>query len=174
MQLPNVTYALGATAIASLALCTPAYAQNVVTQQTNFTFAMVPTGSTEACIPTAKGRVTITHSPILVETMHVGPELGDAASDPCRPRPTLGKQGPPMNPAAHRIIPAVPRGIRLVKDEGQDGVGNEFHARPRFAASDIETQPYHALNLSGRLQTSLLFTSTRSQPATRRRLSAKT
>lgn len=71
MQLRTVTYALGTTAIASLALCTSAFAQNVVTEQTNFTFAMVPTGSTEACIPGAKGRVTITHSPILVETMHV-------------------------------------------------------------------------------------------------------
>jgi hypothetical protein len=67
MQLHTATYALGAF----LAFGGSAFAQNVVTEQTNFTFAMVPTGSTEACIPGAKGRVTITHSPILVETMHV-------------------------------------------------------------------------------------------------------
>ena len=48
-----------------------AFAQNVVTPETNFTFKMVPTGGVEACIKTALGRVTITHSPILVETMHV-------------------------------------------------------------------------------------------------------
>jgi hypothetical protein len=48
-----------------------AFAQNAVTQQTNFTFTMVPTGGVEACIPGAKGLVTITHSPLLVETMHV-------------------------------------------------------------------------------------------------------
>lgn len=67
MKLQTATYALGAF----LAFGGSAFAQNVVTQQTNFTFAMVPTGSTEACIPGAKGRVTITHSPLLVETMHV-------------------------------------------------------------------------------------------------------
>ena len=32
---------------------------------------MVPTGGGEPCISAAKGRVTITHSPLLVETMHV-------------------------------------------------------------------------------------------------------
>jgi hypothetical protein len=37
----------------------------------NFTFAMVPTGGTEACIKTAKGRVTITPTLALVENMHV-------------------------------------------------------------------------------------------------------
>ena len=75
MKLRTVTYALGATAIASLALCTSAFAQ--ATNQINFTFKMVPTGSTEACIPGASGRVTIAHSltsPTTltnVENMHV-------------------------------------------------------------------------------------------------------
>ena len=36
-----------------------------------------------------------------------GTELGDAASDAGRPASALGKQGPPMDPAAHRIVPAV-------------------------------------------------------------------
>lgn len=71
MQLKTVTYALGAAAIASMALCTSVFAQNAVTEETNFTFAMVPTGGVEACIKAAKGRVTITHSPLLVENMHV-------------------------------------------------------------------------------------------------------
>ena len=65
MQLRTVTYALGAF----LAFGGSAFAQ--ATNQINFTFAMVPTGSTEACIPGAKGRVTITHSLELVENMHV-------------------------------------------------------------------------------------------------------
>jgi hypothetical protein len=65
MQLRTVTYALSAF----LALGGSAFAQ--ATNQINFTFKMVPTGSTEACIPGALGRVTITHSLELVENMHV-------------------------------------------------------------------------------------------------------
>ncbi len=65
MQLRTVTYALGAF----LAFGGSAFAQP--TNQINFTFKMVPTGSTEACIPGAAGRVTITHSLELVENMHV-------------------------------------------------------------------------------------------------------
>ena len=65
MQLRTVTYALGAF----LAFSGSAFAQ--ATNQINFTFKMVPTGSTEACIPGAAGRVTITHSLELVENMHV-------------------------------------------------------------------------------------------------------
>jgi hypothetical protein len=51
MQLKPVTYALGV----SLIFRASAFAQNVVTPETNFTFAMVPTGGVEACIPGAKG-----------------------------------------------------------------------------------------------------------------------
>ncbi len=65
MKLRTVTYALGAF----LAFSGSAFAQ--ATNQINFTFKMVPTGSTEACIPGAAGRVTITHSLELVENMHV-------------------------------------------------------------------------------------------------------
>lgn len=39
--------------------------------QDNFIFSMVPTGGTEACIPKAKGRVTISPTLGLVENMHV-------------------------------------------------------------------------------------------------------
>ncbi len=71
MQLRTVTYALSAF----LAFGGSAFAQT--TNQINFTFKMVPTGSTEACIPGASGRVTIAHSltsPTTltnVENMHV-------------------------------------------------------------------------------------------------------
>jgi hypothetical protein len=65
MKLQTATYALGAF----LAFGGSAFAQ--AANQINFTFAMVPTGGVEACIKAATGRVTITHSPILVETMHV-------------------------------------------------------------------------------------------------------
>jgi hypothetical protein len=51
--------------IASLAFSGSAFAQH-----TNFVFNMVPTLGVESCVP-AKGRVTITHTPLLVETMHV-------------------------------------------------------------------------------------------------------
>ena len=57
--------ALGAAVIASSAACWPALALD-----TNFTFAMVPTNG-QTCLPGAKGRVTITHTPTLVEAMHV-------------------------------------------------------------------------------------------------------
>ena len=68
MKLPIVTYALGA----SLMFSASAFAQDAaVTPETNFTFQMVPTGGVEACVKTAKGRVTITHSLKLVENMHV-------------------------------------------------------------------------------------------------------
>lgn len=76
MQFPKLTHAVGAAAIASLALSGTAFAQNpepnvVSPQHTNFTFKMVPTGGGEPCIPGATGLVTITHTPQLVETMHV-------------------------------------------------------------------------------------------------------
>src|SRR6516225_9427730 len=63
----TLAHALSVTAIASLAFSGSAFAQNL----TNFTFTMVPTDGVEACIRTAAGRVTITHTPQLVETMHV-------------------------------------------------------------------------------------------------------
>ncbi len=66
MQLRTVTYALGATLMFSAS----AFAQDAVTKDTNFTFPMVATLGVESCVP-AKGRVTITHTPKLVETMHV-------------------------------------------------------------------------------------------------------
>jgi hypothetical protein len=67
MRLAILTHALSATAIAFLAFSGSAFAQqNVV----NFTFNMVPTDGVESCVP-ATGRVTITHTPQLVETMHV-------------------------------------------------------------------------------------------------------
>jgi hypothetical protein len=65
MRISTSIKALSATAIASLAFCGSAFAQ-----QTNFTFNMVPTAGVQSCVP-AKGRVTITHTPQLVETMHV-------------------------------------------------------------------------------------------------------
>ena len=65
MQLSTLTRALSATVIASLAFSGSAFAQH-----TNFVFNMVPTLGVESCVP-AKGRVTITHTPLLVETMHV-------------------------------------------------------------------------------------------------------
>jgi hypothetical protein len=71
MRIPTSIQAFGATAIALLALSGSALAQSPGPQDINFTFSMVPTGGGEPCIPGAKGRVTITHSPLLVETMHV-------------------------------------------------------------------------------------------------------
>jgi hypothetical protein len=65
MQRSTLTRALSATVIASLAFSGSAFAQH-----TNFVFNMVPTLGVESCVP-AKGRVTITHSPLLVENMHV-------------------------------------------------------------------------------------------------------
>jgi hypothetical protein len=65
MQLRTATCALGAL----LAFSGLGHAQTP--GQINFTFAMVPTGGVEACIPGAAGRVTITHSLKLVENMHV-------------------------------------------------------------------------------------------------------
>lgn len=57
---------LAALAVVAFAVsfAAPARAQN------NFIFAMVPTGGVEACIPKAKGRVTITTLGV-VENMHV-------------------------------------------------------------------------------------------------------
>jgi hypothetical protein len=66
MQLPIVAHALSATAIAFVALSGSAFAQN-----TNFIFSMVPSAAGKSCLPAVKGRVTITHTPQLVETMHV-------------------------------------------------------------------------------------------------------
>jgi hypothetical protein len=66
--------AFSATAIAFLAFSGTAFAQepNITSpQDTNFTFKMIPTGGGEPCIPGATGLVTITHTPQLVETMHV-------------------------------------------------------------------------------------------------------
>jgi hypothetical protein len=71
MRIPTSIQVFGATAIALLALGGSALAQSPGPQDVNFTFSMVPTGGGEPCIPGAKGRVTITHSPLLVETMHV-------------------------------------------------------------------------------------------------------
>jgi hypothetical protein len=63
--------ALAAMLLASAAFCVPTFAQqSAATPLTNFTFAMVPTLGVESCVP-AKGRVTITHTPILEENMHV-------------------------------------------------------------------------------------------------------
>ena len=75
IQIPKLTQALGAAAIASLAFGGTAFAQkaepNVTSpQDINFVFAMVPTLGVESCVP-ASGRVTITHSLNLVENMHV-------------------------------------------------------------------------------------------------------
>jgi hypothetical protein len=53
--------------LAAAVLSAPAYSQ---TLPPNKVFAMVPTGGTEACIPGAKGRVTITTLGV-VENMHV-------------------------------------------------------------------------------------------------------
>ncbi len=71
MRIPTSIQAFGATAIAFLAFSGSALAQSPGPQDINFTFSMVPTGGGEPCISAAKGRVTITHSPLLVETMHV-------------------------------------------------------------------------------------------------------
>jgi hypothetical protein len=60
MRLAILTHALSATAITVLAFSGSAFAQNL----TNFTFPMVPTDGVEACIRTAAGRVTITHTPL--------------------------------------------------------------------------------------------------------------
>ena len=65
MQLSTLTRALSATVIASLAFSGSAFAQH-----TNFVFNMVPALGVGFCV-SAKGRVTITHSPLLVENMHV-------------------------------------------------------------------------------------------------------
>jgi hypothetical protein len=64
--------ALAATLLASMAFCVPSFAQRpaAIPQLTNFTFTMVPTLGSESCVP-AKGRVTITHTPVLEENMHV-------------------------------------------------------------------------------------------------------
>ena len=62
MRSLSVIQAFGATAIASLAFSGSSFAQDI-----NFTFPMV---GAQSCVP-AKGRVTITHSPKLVENMHV-------------------------------------------------------------------------------------------------------
>lgn len=62
--------AFGATAVALLAFSGSALAQNPGPQDVNFTFSMVATNGVESCVP-AKGRVTITHTPQEVETMHV-------------------------------------------------------------------------------------------------------
>ena len=63
--------ALAAMLLASAAFCTSSFAQQPTPPPlTNFTFAMVPTLGVESCVP-AKGRVTITHTPILEENMHV-------------------------------------------------------------------------------------------------------
>jgi len=62
---------LAAMLLASAGFCASSFAQQpAVTPLTNFTFAMVPTLGSESCVP-AKGRVTITHTPILEENMHV-------------------------------------------------------------------------------------------------------
>jgi hypothetical protein len=70
MRISTSIQAFGATAIALLAFAGSALAQSPGPQDINFTFSMVPTLGVESCVP-AKGRVTITHSPLLVETMHV-------------------------------------------------------------------------------------------------------
>ena len=63
--------ALAAMLLASAAFSVSSFAQQSSTPPlTNFTFAMVPTLGVESCVP-AKGRVTITHTPILEENMHV-------------------------------------------------------------------------------------------------------
>jgi hypothetical protein len=67
MKLAN----LAAMLLASAAFSVSSFAQQAaVTQLTNFTFTMVPTLGSESCVPAA-GRVTITHTPILEENMHV-------------------------------------------------------------------------------------------------------
>jgi hypothetical protein len=71
MRIPTSIQAFSATAIAFLAFSGAALAQSQGPQDINFTFNMVPTGGGEPCIPGAKGRVTITHTPQEVETMHV-------------------------------------------------------------------------------------------------------
>jgi hypothetical protein len=65
MRLAILTHAVSAAAITFLAFSGSAFAQNI-----NVTFDMVPTDGVESCVP-ATGRVTITHTPQLVETMHV-------------------------------------------------------------------------------------------------------
>jgi hypothetical protein len=70
MRIPTSIQVFGATAIALLALGGSALAQSPGPQDVNFTFSMVPTAGVESCLP-AKGRVTITHTPQEVETMHV-------------------------------------------------------------------------------------------------------
>lgn len=62
-QMPTIM----AAAALALASSGPVHAQT----GNNFTFSMVPTGGTEACVPTAKGRVTISPTVSLVENMHV-------------------------------------------------------------------------------------------------------
>jgi hypothetical protein len=69
MGISTSIQAFSAAAIACLAFSGTALAQAV--QDTNFTFKMIPTGGGEPCIPGAKGLVTVTHTPQLVETMHV-------------------------------------------------------------------------------------------------------
>ena len=62
---------LAAMLLASAAFCASSFAQQLTAPPlTNFTFPMVATLGVESCVP-AKGRVTITHTPILEENMHV-------------------------------------------------------------------------------------------------------
>jgi len=63
---------LAAMLLASAAFCVSSFAQQpaAIPQLTNFTFTMVPTLGSESCVA-AKGRVTITHTPVLEENMHV-------------------------------------------------------------------------------------------------------
>jgi hypothetical protein len=65
---PFVLAALPAMLLASAAFCGSAFA--ISPNQINDTFAMVPTLGVESCVP-AKGRVTITHTPVEEENMHV-------------------------------------------------------------------------------------------------------
>ena len=62
---------VAAMLLASAAFCVSSFAQeSSATPLTNFTFAMVPSLGVGVCVP-ASGRVTITHTPILEENMHV-------------------------------------------------------------------------------------------------------
>ena len=83
MRLAILTHALSATAIAFLAFSGSAFAQQSVI---NFTFNMVPTDGVESCVP-ATGRVTITHTPQLVETMHVEVSRPKRQRHQTEPRP---------------------------------------------------------------------------------------
>jgi len=68
MRIAKLIAALGAVSLAAMATCGSSFAVD----GTNFTFGMVTAqGGTEGCLPNAQGRVTITHTVLLTENMHV-------------------------------------------------------------------------------------------------------